>query len=334
MTDHARIADHRNTTPRPSWDETHAWAVKEMGYEGQRDTLKSAHNRWLARRAQFEAHIPPGLPRWNRGPERDHELAYTHGALWVDFGSRGRAVICAGLDLHVGTAHHNPRAVAAMLEWVEEHDAYFVLAGDLTDNSHLSKHGAADQVLTFDGAVDQACEELRGFEHRLLLITIGNHDARTQSQIGADPARAVARELGVPYCPGPCLVSAIVGGHMEPGYVSHGAGGGKSRGYLRTYAFRPFDLNSITWAIQGHLHRPYADAEVTHVIDPATGERRWGRWVGLVAGSAHRYAGYVERGGYAPALLGTSFLTITPDGIPSQDEGGYGVVQLLKNEIK
>ncbi len=294
------------------------------------ESFARIHHLWLSHREG--AKIPGKLPRWTKGPPRDYEIAYTHGALWVDFGDRDEVILCSGLDLHVGTSAFNPVAVESLLQWVEDHNAYFVLPGDVVNNAHLSKFGAAEEVLNFDQAVDYATELLEPMAHRLLQVVLGNHEERTVDEIGADPARHVARNLGVPYCQGPVLGELIVSGTPWRIHVEHGAGCGRSEGWKRTFALAPFATGRGATAIvsiRGHIHHPLAEQRTLFDLDPEDGKRRWRNQIGLVCGASHRYAGYAERKSYDPAMLGTSYVKLTADGvIPSQDKGGYGVVRL------
>lgn len=303
MIDHKHVAKLRRQNPTFPWGDIALLA----GYDGDPQTLGRKHREWQARRGGEK--LPSALARWHE-PLAGGERAYTHGALWCRI-ERPQMRLYAGLDFHAGTAYHNSRTVEALVQRVGDEKAYMVIPGDALDNALAGKHGGADQSLPLKLALRQLEEVLWPVRNRIIAAVGGNHGHWSDRHGQLDPEEYLAERLGVPYSPGPMLIRLIVGGRGRTVYLGHGRGGGQAPGYVRAYALRPFMRGGgigADVAIQGHIHIPHAAELETWDLDPRTGRRERQVRIGLVAGSAHEYGGYVERLELQPVGAGTAWV--------------------------
>lgn len=147
-------------------------------------------------------------------------------------------------------------------------NAYVILNGDLMNNA--TKTSVSDcyaEELTPMEQLSTLCGLLEPIKDKILMVTIGNHEARTYKSDGVDLMALVTRNLGIQerYCRegGVLFISLGEGCNRMKNkpfcysiYVTHGSGGGRKEG---AKANRLADMSSIIDTdiyIHSHTHLP------------------------------------------------------------------------------
>jgi predicted phosphodiesterase len=172
-------------------------------------------------------------------------------------------------DWHVGDKGCKINDIQQQITEVANNpNAYCILNGDLMNNA--TKTSVSDcyaEVLTPMEQLSELYRLLSPIKDKILLITIGNHEARTYRQDGIDLMRLLARQLDIEdrYCSeGGVLFLRLGKGaerHAEKPYsytlyVTHGSGGGRKEG---AKAVRLADMASIIDVdiyVHSHTHLP------------------------------------------------------------------------------
>ena len=172
-------------------------------------------------------------------------------------------------DWHIGDRSCKITEIQQQITEVANNpNAFCILNGDLMNNA--TKTSVSDCYAEAIPPMEQLSELYRLLEpikDKILLITIGNHEARTYRSDGIDLMRLLARQLGIEdrYCREGGVLFLRVGkgaeGHKElqysyTFYVTHGSGGGRKEG---AKAIRLADMASIVDVdiyIHSHTHLP------------------------------------------------------------------------------
>ena len=160
-------------------------------------------------------------------------------------------------DLHIGSKQCNMELVNTLVDKIKNNpDVYCVLNGDLIDNAVISSvANSYEQSCNPMQQVETILELLQPIKDKILCITSGNHEMRTNRDVGLDITKFVACALGLKerFCEdGSGIIFLSVGelntvrtdhkGKRQVKYtifVSHGKRGGGTLGgkinYLKQY---------------------------------------------------------------------------------------------------
>lgn len=173
-------------------------------------------------------------------------------------------------DWHIGDRSCKITEIQQLITEVANNpEAYCILNGDLMNNA--TKTSVSDsyaEVIPPMEQLNELCRLLTPIKDKILLITIGNHEARTYRSDGIDLMRLLARQLGLEdrYCREGGVLFLRIGkgaeGHAGVQYsytfyVTHGSGGGRKEG---AKAIRLADMSSIVDVdiyIHSHTHLPF-----------------------------------------------------------------------------
>lgn len=171
-------------------------------------------------------------------------------------------------DWHIGDVHCKLDDIKAEIEVVKNTPAAYVICnGDLINNA--TKSSVSDCYAEEMSPMEAICflvDLLRPIKDKILIITQGNHEARTYRTDGIDLTYMVARELGLEdvYVREGGVMFLRIGSevhfHGRPivysFYVSHGSGGGRKEG---AKAIRLADMSAIVDTdiyVHSHTHLP------------------------------------------------------------------------------
>ena len=164
-------------------------------------------------------------------------------------------------DWHIGDKYCELSEVKKGIEYIKETpNAYVILNGDLLNNA--TKTSVSDcyaELLTPMQQIDLLVDLLEPIKDKILLVTTGNHEARTYRTDGIDITSVVMNQLGLldRYCREGGLLFLKVGEQptvrntVNPRvkaqvlyaiYATHGSGGGRKEG---AKAIRLADMASI-----------------------------------------------------------------------------------------
>ena len=172
-------------------------------------------------------------------------------------------------DWHIGDNSCDMAAIKRQLEYVREHKNAFVICnGDLMNNA--TKTSVSDSYSEEIPPMEQLarlCELLEPIKDKILVLTQGNHEARTYRTDGIDLTALVSKQLGIydRYVREGGVLFLRFGEtssrrHNVPQrytiYCTHGSGGGRKEG---AKAIRLADMASIVDCdiyIHSHTHLP------------------------------------------------------------------------------
>lgn len=214
-------------------------------------------------------------------------------------------------DEHNGNEHFNREVLQQKIDYVKNHEnAFAILNGDImeiaTKNSVSSVYKASDPMTQIREIIDL----FDPIKHKILAMTTGNHEARTERESGVDVSELVARQFGIfdRYAPDGAVLFLRVGSggsHKRPicytVYYTHGSGGGRLAGGKVN---RLLNLASIVDAdvyVHSHTHTPAIVRQSFFRVDVHNNSVAPVDKLFVNTGSALQYGGYGEKAGYIPA---------------------------------
>lgn len=137
-------------------------------------------------------------------------------------------------DVHWGSPQCDKKRFTNMLDYCLKHKLYVLLMGDMLEMSTRDSVGSGVYEQDFPGQTqhEQMVEMLRPLaEAKLILGThSGNHCDRVYKSTGVNIAKALARELSVPFLGAACWNEFRVGKQTYTIYSLHGATGSRFDG--------------------------------------------------------------------------------------------------------
>ena len=169
-------------------------------------------------------------------------------------------------DVHIGDKLSNLKLLKEVLERIkkEEH-TYTIINGDLCNMAlKNSKSDVYSDNLSPMEQVLKATDLLEGIKNKILVISSGNHEDRTQKETNIDVTRLIAKQLGIEdrYANGWWYLYLTFGQDKKKRPITygitgiHGYGGGrKSGGKIN----RLEDMSQVVIAdmyLMSHTHKP------------------------------------------------------------------------------
>ena len=185
-------------------------------------------------------------------------------------------------DWHIGDKACDIDAIKKQIEYIKTHDnAYVICNGDLMNNA--TKTSVSDcyaEELTPMEQLQTLCDLLEPIKDRILMLTQGNHEARTYRTDGIDLTALLAQQLDIydKYVrEGGVLFlrfgETLSNHHHRPQlytiYSTHGSGGGRKEG---AKAIRLADMASIIDCdiyLHSHTHLPMVMKQNFFRVDTA-----------------------------------------------------------------
>lgn len=172
-------------------------------------------------------------------------------------------------DLHIGDKHCDMDTIREKINYIKNNEnVYCLLNGDLMNNS--TKQSVGDvygEKLTPTEQVLMLRDLFAPIKHKILVVTTGNHEARTWKWDGIDLTKLLCSELDLEdrYANESAFIFLRFGKQSSHKlnapvqymiFVTHGSGGGRKEG---AKAIRLADMASIVDAdiyIHSHTHLP------------------------------------------------------------------------------
>jgi predicted phosphodiesterase len=172
-------------------------------------------------------------------------------------------------DWHIGDKSCDIDAIEKQIQYIREHEnAYVICNGDLMNNA--TKASVSDcyaEELTPMEQLQTLCDLLEPIKDKILILTQGNHEARTYRNDGIDLTALLAKQLDIydKYVREGGVLFLRFGEtsahtHHRPQlyslYCTHGSGGGRKEG---AKAIRLADMASIVDCdiyVHSHTHLP------------------------------------------------------------------------------
>jgi hypothetical protein len=226
-------------------------------------------------------------------------------------------------DFHEGSRDADHEVSDGYIEWIREHDnAFTILNGDMMNCATKdSTPELYEDLITPDKAYENLRKRLLPIKDKILMITRGGHEETIFRKVGVDFMARLAYDLGeLPYKPDGGLLGIRLGVTGTTGlcwiYATHGWGGARTIG---AKIKKVEDLATVANADIIVLSHDHTQAiHRLNIIDPPHSHIQfkvpvhWGimRQVLVNTGGFVKYAGYIQRKGYAPQDLGTPRIRI------------------------
>lgn len=178
-------------------------------------------------------------------------------------------------DVHRGSREFNEKLFLETVELVRTTpDLYVILMGDLIDNA--TKTSKSDSYLATERpneSMQWLIEKLDCIKDKILACTAGNHEDRSEREVGMDLTWWLAKSLDIVdrYANGPFILFISMGSnagrknmyHTFSIYGSHGASSSNTRGLSN---MGTVVVNADVY-VMAHTHKPIAFPEPRIVVD-------------------------------------------------------------------
>jgi len=178
-------------------------------------------------------------------------------------------------DVHIGDKLSNLKLLKEVLERIkkEEH-TYTIINGDLCNMAlKNSKSDVYSDNLSPMEQVLKATDLLEGIKNKILVISSGNHEDRTQRETNIDVTRLIAKQLGIEdrYANGWWYLYLTFGQDKKKHPITYGitgihgyCGGRKSGGKIN----RLEDMSQVVIAdmyLMSHTHKPISTKNCIYI---------------------------------------------------------------------
>jgi predicted phosphodiesterase len=183
-------------------------------------------------------------------------------------------------DVHRGSQQFNEKEFLETVEFIRKNDNYYaILMGDLIDNAtRNSKSNCYLAVESPQASVEWVINKLKPIADRILAVTTGNHEERSEKEVGMDISWWIAKCLGIEerYSQGPFILFVSMGKnqnrtgmyHTFSLYGIHGDGMGTTlQGAVRKLQLMGDVVVNADVYIIGHSHKPLIMPSPRIVID-------------------------------------------------------------------
>lgn len=217
------------------------------------------------------------------------------------------------LECHIGAPEFSEDKFREWIGWVRgEAEARLLLMGDILEFATTRSVGDVySQTMSPEHQMEHAIDLLFPVRGRIYGLIAGNHEMRCYRETSIDPAKWIARALGVPYFrdgQGILKVRLGKGPNGKPVaytiHFAHGRSGARTPGGKLSAVWRMTHVvaNADVY-IGGHGHGLVQGRQDRLVVDPHNNTVRAEKYYVVMAGSLLEYAAYAKQAVMAP--LGT-----------------------------
>ncbi len=186
-----------------------------------------------------------------------------------DMGSECDSVILYPIgDIHMGSNHHVSKEFAALIDEINNTpNAVVILNGDLVNNTIKTSIGDIyEEKLTPEQSIDELVRVLTPIKDKIIGVTTGNHEVRTQKLTGIDILKNLCYRLDCmdKYNSISNVIFLSFGKHRGRDtvrntfsiYHTHGTGGGRTVGAKSNGVHRLSQVIQADIYIHSHTHTP------------------------------------------------------------------------------
>lgn len=235
--------------------------------------------------------------------------------LIIDLGDKHQSIQIIPLaDLHIGDAQCDLALINRTINYIKNTpNAFTIVNGDIINNAtKVSKSNIYEDVLSIDEQIDLAIELLKPIKDKILLLTSGNHEYRTNILAGVDPIKMIGLGIGLPkerYSLHASVVTLLFGRYNGEKtkrnqfvvYALHGRRGGGSIG---SSAKAIESLGGIVpnadLYLQSHVHQIMGFPKTIFIYDKHTRKLEEHFRDFVVTNAFLKYGGYAEMFGLEP----------------------------------
>ena len=223
-------------------------------------------------------------------------------------------------DLHVGDPSFDRECFMKYVKYIADApNRYVLLNGDLLNNATKSSvSDIYEEVLNPRDQIKETCVLLTPIKDRILGIISGNHERRTDKEVGISPIEILADKLGVLYCGIEVLLKIRLGRNRMGRstfytlYATHGWGGGRTKGAKANNLERLKNIVMCDVYCLAHVHEMISFPSMIYVperqCDVVTERTMW-----FVNSGSYlkRGSGYAAAKGYPPTVLGCPIIELS-----------------------
>ncbi len=226
-------------------------------------------------------------------------------------------------DWHIGDKACDLNAIKEEIQMIKDcKKSYVICNGDLMNNA--TKTSVSDCYSELIPPMEQLqalCELLEPIKDKILLITQGNHEARTYRTDGIDLTALMAKELGIydRYVREGGVLFLRVGEYLHGRkdhrnnkhnrqvcysiYVTHGSGGGRKVGGKANVLVDKASIVDTDIYVIGHHHTPFATRQSYFRTDLRNNVIAKVDKLFVCTAAKLKYDGYGETYGFTPSSI-------------------------------
>lgn len=228
--------------------------------------------------------------------------------LTYSFPDYDKLILIGLADLHIGSPQFNEKKLIRFLDkWSKVENARFVLAGDLIDNGlKNSKTECLYASMSPRDQIRYVAKLLEPIRTKILCITDGNHEHRTEKETTIPPGELLAYEMGLNsvFCHNATAYLKITVGERLNGHVKYpiysvAVHHGSSKAKLKKHA----PVIGCDLLMVGHTHTPDYFPVERFEVDIRSGVVNLKRTRVLTLTAWLDYGGYGEEAMYQPCSI-------------------------------
>lgn len=219
-------------------------------------------------------------------------------------------------DLHIGDPLCDISLVKKYIEYIKNTpNAYCVLNGDLINNAvKMSVSDVYNDIMSPDEQIDFVYKLFAPIQDKILFITSGNHERRTNKEVGVDVNKYLAIRWGIEdryRLEGGVLVIKLgaIKNKLQTNdktkfrkvrydfYITHGAGGARAK----NPAVDLMPIIDVDCYIHSHVHRLMLEMRAYHRMDTRNNKVSVVDKLCMTTAAYLNYGGYGQIAKYSPA---------------------------------
>ncbi len=222
----------------------------------------------------------------------------------LDSGEKSAGIVPIS-DSHYGNRFHDAEIFGKWIDWLTDNpNQYLLLVGDLIEGKIRTSVGFYDQVIGVDEQIEHIINIFAPFKDRIVAMTGGNHEKATWRATGHDVAKAMARELKIPYLNNGgwvyFTINAENGKQIYRTYMTHGSSSATTAGGRINAVMRLKNITRVDLYLHAHMHALIHEKESVYVLE--NGQLKLKDVHYVVTGSYLKYLGsYGQEKNYAPS---------------------------------
>lgn len=162
-------------------------------------------------------------------------------------------------DIHFGSPQCDVKKFERMISYCYTNKIYVFLMGDMIEISTKESVGAGvyEQEMVGQSQYEEMCVYLKPLAEEKLILGLlrGNHEFRIWKMAGVDIAKAMAKELNVPYLKDACWSLFHVGKEKYSVYALHGRTAAQYDGTVLKAVENVSDSFYADLVAMGHAHK-------------------------------------------------------------------------------
>ncbi len=223
-------------------------------------------------------------------------------------------------DLHIGDDLSRVDEFVDFTKFVlAKENRYIITLGDMINNNLKNSVGSTyEDIIPPSQQKKELVRHLEPVRERILAMTGGNHEYRSQRDADHDPTEEIAFRLGAPYCEDEIIMRLAFGRtnittkrkEVYTLFASHGCAGGRTAGNAIN---RLIAMSSNVFAhcyIGAHKHQKSSHRQIFRLPDMQNKNVLEVEQLFVLTPSWLNYGGYARRKQFQPQVRGATKITL------------------------